>query len=451
MADSSMIKQETSRYLLHNFTPAKALKDAPPKIISRGKGSIVWDIDGKRYIDGMGVIQANHIGHCRKEVIDAIVDQLNSLEFYHLFGFSHEPSIQLAKKIASIAPGDMNTCFFTTGGGDANEAAIKIARQYHRANGQAGRYKVIYQDRGYHGMTFGALSADGNAGHRYDFEPLLPGYIQVPTYYCYRCSFGLEYPTCGLQCAKAIERVIQMAGPGTVSAVMVEPVMGAISGYIVPPNEYLQAVRQICDKYGALLILDEVVTAFGRTGKMFGCDNWKVIPDLMAVAKGLTSAYLPIGAVIMRDKIAEVFYENPVMHGHTFGGHPVSCAAALANLEIIEKENLVDRARDMGAYILGRLKTFSKFPIVGEIRGIGMLFALEIVQNKETRAYFPPEKPIDKYIFETAYNMGLICRNENGIMVLCPPLVITKPEADEMVDILEKAIDKVINDFELLL
>jgi adenosylmethionine-8-amino-7-oxononanoate aminotransferase len=291
----------------------------------------------------------------------------------------------------------------------------------------------------------GSLSANGVTPIRTPFEPLVPGFSHVSPPYCYRCEFGLSYPACDLQCAKAVEQEIVAQGPDTVAAFIAEPVIGS-AGCIPPPPEYFPLVRQICDRHGVLLILDEVICGFGRTGKLFASEHWNVVPDLMTVAKGLGSGYVPIGATIAKNEVYEQFLGDDsatFSHGITFGGHPVACAAALANVEIILREKLAERAAEMGRYLMDGLKQLEKHPIVGEIRGLGMLIGIELVADRQTKRQFPPSARVGQQISAVAWEMGLMVRNNWDIMQLSPPLVLTKEEADRVVDILDRSFAQV--------
>jgi adenosylmethionine-8-amino-7-oxononanoate aminotransferase len=326
------------------------------------------------------------------------------------------------------------------------EAAIKLARQYHEANGEGRRYKVVSLRRAYHGSTVGALSATGwSPGFgvfRRSADPVVPaaGYTNAMPPYCYRCELGLRYPGCELACATTIEQAIFGGDPGLVSCVILEPVM-ATAGCIVPPPGYLAKVREICDRYGVLLISDEVVCGFGRTGRWFGVDHVGVVPDIMVVAKGLTSGYAPMAAAIARREIAD---KLPVFFNvHTYGGHPVSAAAALANIGIIEREHLVENAATVGSYMIGLLEGLRQHPIVGEVRGLGLFMAVELVRDAAGHESFAPEFGVDNQVAAIAREMGLFVRPFGGTIFLAPPLIFTKAQADRAVDILDAALTQV--------
>jgi len=421
------------------------MKGQEPRVIVKAYGSTIVDAAGKEYIDGLAGLFLVNVGHGRKEIHEAIARQLEELEYYSLFmGFSNPPAIKLAQKLAEITPPGLNHSFFVNGGSEAVDTAFKIARQFHLREGKR-RYKVISRRRAYHGVTMGALSANGVTPIRTPFEPLVPGFSHVSPPYCYRCEFGLSYPACDLQCAKAVEQEIVAQGPDTIAAFIAEPVIGS-AGCIPPPPEYFPLVRQICDRHGVLLILDEVICGFGRTGKLFASEHWNVVPDLMTVAKGLGSGYVPIGATIAKNEVYEQFLGDDsatFSHGITFGGHPVACAAALANVEIILREKLAERAAEMGRYLMDGLKQLEKHPIVGEIRGLGMLIGIELVADRQTKRQFPPSARVGQQISAVAWEMGLMVRNNWDIMQLSPPLVLTKEEADRVVDILDRSFAQV--------
>jgi adenosylmethionine-8-amino-7-oxononanoate aminotransferase len=443
MKDAEELKREDARYVWHHVMQMRDIAERGPKIIERGDGALVWDVDGKEYIDGMSGIYTTPIGHNRKEIRDAIYAQAEKLEFYPNFQyFSNVPVVQLAKKLSAITPGNLSVFFFVSGGSEAVDTAFKMARQYHYESGYQKRYKIIALRGGFHGVTFGGLSATGITSYRKKYEPLVPGFRHVPAPFCYRCAFDESYPECGLKCVKALEQQIIFEDPETVAAFIAEPVINPI-GEVVPPKEYLPMVREICDQYGVLMILDEVITAFGRTGKMFGCQHWGVVPDIMTLAKGMASGYQPIGATVTKPEIAGKFYGEDgteLMHGHTFGGHPLACVAAMANIEIIEREDLVERGAKTSEYLFSRLHRLYDHRTVGDIRGKGMLVGIDLVKDKQTKEKYPLTDKVGIRIRERAYELGLICRDQRDVLVIAPPLILTKDQADRIADIFDQAI-----------
>lgn len=441
-AEIQHCKTGAAKYVLYPMGDLARMRREGVRIIVRGEDCHVWDIDGNKYIDGLAGLQVTNIGHGRKEVVEAVVRQMSQIEYWHTFGQANLPMVVLGEKLASMTPGALNVFHFVNSGSEANDTAFKIARQYQRRRGFPLKYKIIYRDRAYHGMTMGATSAAGDKVYRVFHEPLVPGFVRIPNCHCYRCAFHKEYPGCGIECARALERAILEEGPETVAAFIADPVQGSLAGYVPPVPEYIPMVREICSKYDVLYIDDEVITGFGRTGKMFGIENWGVVPDIMVMAKGLSSGYLPIGAVAMKEEIADVLQHGMFFHGMTYGGHPTCAAAALANLGILEREELPRKAAEMEPYVMGKLREFLDFPVVGEVRGIGMMYAVELVKDKAAREPFPPETGFAARVVEAAARRGLLIRvgSLGGSILMCPPLTMTRELADEMLNIVKESI-----------
>jgi adenosylmethionine-8-amino-7-oxononanoate aminotransferase len=419
-----------------------------PLVFTRGEGIYVWDVDGKRYMDSMASgVYAVHVGYGRKAIAKVMEEQASRLHYFCPYGYISEPVIRLGEKLAQLAPGALSITFFTCDGSEAVESAFKIAKQWAYHQGFRRKYKIISRRRAYHGSTMGALAATGTMSPlREIMEPLPPGYRFASAPYCYRCDFGLTYPGCGLMCAKSVEQIILHEGPDNVAAFIGEMVMAA-GGCIVPPAEYWPRIREICSKYGVLLIDDEVVCGFGRTGKFFGVEHFGIEPDIMTMAKSLTSGYSPLGATITRKEIIE---DMPAFwHVHTYNNHPVSCAASLENIRIIEAENLVRNSAEVGKYLLEGLRSLSHHPTVGEVRGLGLLTASEFVKDKTTRERFPEGQGFCGRIMDLALEQGLILRQVEDIIEFCPPLIITKPEVDEMIQITDRAIGQAEKEFGL--
>jgi putrescine---pyruvate transaminase len=407
----------------------------------------VKDLEGRQFIDGLSGLWNVNIGHGRAEIGDAVHEQISRLAFApSFFGFSNLPSIGLAKKLIDMTPPHLTRVFYTSGGSETNESAFKIARYYFKLNGQPERFKIISRHQAYHGVSMGALSATGIQGHRAMAEPLVPGFSFIPAPYCYRCELGLSYPTCELACAKALEQQLLAEGPDTVAAFIGEPVMGA-GGAIVPPPEYWPTIEAICRKYGLLLILDEVITGFGRTGKRFALEHWDLRPDMLSLAKGISSGYVPLGASVITEEIYRDLVEKappgaPFPHGFTYNGHPVACVAALKNLDIMEQEQLIAQAAEVGAYFQDRLRSFLDHPLVGDVRGIGLIAGVELVRDQATKERFEPLGRAGALVTRLAFDRGLICRGILDTIAFAPPLCITKSEVDDVLRVFATALDQ---------
>jgi len=446
--DKGQLKQAAADSIIFHATPRQWLKQAGPWLLERGQGALLYDASGREYLDAMsGGLFAVLAGYGREEIARAMYAQALKLSYTSPASVTSEVTIELARKLAELTPGDLGASFFCNSGSEAVEAAIKLARQYHQAAGEGRRYKVISLRRAYHGATLGALSATGWSPQFQDFrravDPVVPaaGYANAMPPYCYRCELGLTHPSCGLACGTTIEQAILGSDPELVSCVIVEPVMGT-GGCIVPPPGYLARVREICDRHGVLLIADEVVCGFGRTGRWFGVDHFEVVPDIMVVAKGLTSGYAPMAAAITRREIAEkipIFFDI-----HTYGGHPVSAAAALANIEIIEREGLVENSATVGAYMLDLLEGLRAHPTVGDVRGLGLFMAIEL-RDPVRHADFDPSLHIADQVTAVTMQMGLFGPRPLGgtTLVFAPPLIFTKDQARQSVEVLDGALSKV--------
>jgi len=413
-----------------------------------GKGCRVTDSTGKTYIDGFAGLMYKNIGYGRKEIADVAYEQMKKLTSVPTSSPAPatESQVLLAEKLAQITPGSLSKTTYTSGGSESVETAVKIAKAYHKLNGQPGRYKLISRRGTYHGYTHLTMALMAQSPFTAAYEPLVYGVKQVSNVKCYRCDFNLTYPECKLECARELERMILAEGAETVAAVVMDPV--SHSDIVTPPKpEYWPMIRSICDKYGVLLIDDEVVTAFGRTGKMFGTENWDVVPDIMVTAKGITSGYLPLGAVTVKEEVAEKFGAG-FMHIITFGGLPAPCAAALKNIEIIEREKLPENAASVGAYLLEQLKALMKRHVcIGDVRGIGLMTQTELVANRETKEPLPRE--VTPQLRKRVQDNGLIARIRSGMISIFPPLTFTRAEADEAVGIVDKTLTEMEKDGKL--
>jgi adenosylmethionine-8-amino-7-oxononanoate aminotransferase len=420
-----------------------------PAIFVSGEGVHVTDALGNTSIDGMSGLWLKNVGYGRKEIADAAYEQMLNLTYMPL-GTTTEPTIRLAEKISQIAPGDMTRSFFTSGGSEAVETALKLSRAYFKRVGEPNRTKFISRKGSYHGATMGALALGGS--HLYpklDYEPLMPGVFHVPQPLPYRCEFGGETPQeCAELCVNAVEEMIKFQDPETIAAVFAEPISSPM-GCAVPGDNYWPRLREICDRYGVLLIADEVITGFGRTGKMFATEHWGVVPDMMTVAKGITSGYIPMGGCITRGEISDAFIGSQkasFKHVITFGGHPVAAAAALKNIEIMEEEGMVENAAKQGAYLLDGLNEMKeKYQMIGDVRGLGLFCGLELVADRETKEYFPAEADLANRITQGFAENGLLLRGGDRMNV-APPLCITSSEVDDLVTIMDKVFDQVSKD-----
>jgi adenosylmethionine-8-amino-7-oxononanoate aminotransferase len=424
-----------SHLILHRTT-AKEIEQGIP-IITKGEGVHVFDQEGKKYLDFVaGVTRPVHVGFGRKDLAQAAYDQMCKLAYFTPSQFTNEPAIRLAEVLAEITPPSINRFLFECDGSEAVESAMKIAKHYHYFKGEKQRYKVISRKGAYHGVNgYGVRALGIVMPMRQIMEPLAPGGIFAESPYCFRCPYQLNYPDCNLKCARDIEKLIEFENPELVSALIGEPIQQGFGAYS-PPKEYWPIVREICDRYGVLLIIDEVICGFGRTGKMFGIEHFNIQPDIMTMAKGITSGYVPLGAVGCSDKVWEPI--EVLMHLHTYGNHPVSCATGIKNIEIIKKEGLVDNSRKMGDYLLAGLKTLEKYPIVGEARGTGLWAAIDFTSDKKTRAVLPGVHMNN--VIERARKMGLIIKTMGHALEFAPPLVIQKSEIDEALGIIEACI-----------
>ncbi|MBR9868864.1 MAG: aspartate aminotransferase family protein [Oceanospirillales bacterium] len=409
--------------------------------IVKGDGNYVQNREGQWLVDGVGGLWNVNVGHNRTEVKDAIKAQLDELEYFQIFdGVTHPRVKELSDLIIEMTkPEGMARVMFSSGGSDAVETALKISRQYWKAVGQAQRYKFISLKQGYHGVHFGGASVNGNTVFRTNYEPVLPGCVHIDAPWLYRNPWNCEDPEeLGQLCAKQLEAEIIFQGPETVAAFIAEPVQGA-GGVIVPPANYWPLIREVCDKYGVLLIADEVVTGFGRSGSMFGVRGWGVAADIQCFAKGINSGYIPLGATVINERVAQGIescenFSGAVMHGYTYSGHPVACAAALASLKIVQDEDLPGNAAVQGADLLTKLQSsLGDFPSVGEVRGKGLMVAIDLVTDKKSRTPVDPLSGFANQIAAVALREGVIARPVGTKIIISPPLTIGTEEVDKMV------------------
>ncbi len=445
---ASSLQEKAKRHLWMHFTRMSAYDHAEVPILVKGDGCYVYDEHGKRYLDGLSALFCVNAGHGRAEIADAMAAQAKELAFFTNWSYAHPQAIELAARVAGLAPEHMNRVFFTSGGSEAVESALKLCRTYHKQKGEPGRYKLIAREIAYHGTTMGALTATGIPDLRAPFEPLAPGGHHVPNTNSYHWPEGRD----PLWAADAIEEKILFEGPETVSCVILEPVQNA-GGCFTPQEGYWQRVREICDKYGVLLISDEVICSWGRLGHYFGAQRYDYAPDLITTAKGLTSAYSPMGAVIASDKVAEPFMEgkNMFVHGLTFGGHPVSAAAAMANLDIFEREDLCGHVLEKEGEFRSMLDGLRDIPIVGDVRGAGFFHSIELVKDQDTKASFDEDESeslLRGYLSGALYENGLICRADDRgdpVIQLSPPLISDTEQFAEIEGVLRKVLSEAAN------
>lgn len=439
-----------ARHLWMHFTRMGSVDADHLPVIERGEGCWLFDQHGRKYLDALAGLFTSQLGHGRVELAEAAAAQASKLAYFPIWGYAHQPAVELAARLAEISPGDLNRVFFTASGSEAVETAWKLARQYHALNGEPGRYKVISRNLAYHGTTMGSLALTGLPSIKAAFEPGTPGAFHVPNTNRYRPWIeGLSDEEFGRITADQIERVIQMEGPQTVAAVFLEPLQNA-GGCFGPPPGYFERVREICDEHGVLFVSDEVICAYGRLGEMFGSDRYGYQPDIITSAKGLTSGYSPLGAVLVSDRIMEPFLADRTafLHGITFGGHPVSCAVALANLDIFEREDVLGQVRTNAPLFRATLDRVQEAcPMVGDVRGDGFFWALELVTDRATKGEFTPsetEELIRGFLSPRLFEEGLLCRADDRgdpVLQFSPPLVMGAEEFEVM----ESALIKVLN------
>ena len=444
---TSDLQELAKRHLWMHFTRMGAYEEgAEVPVIVRGEGCYVYDEHGKRYLDGLSALYCVNVGHGRAELGEAGARQAKELGFYTNWSYAHPRSIELAARIAELAPGDLNRVFFTSGGSEAVESAWKLAKAYHAARGEPRRHKLISRKLAYHGTSMGALTATGLTPLREPFEPLTPGGVHVPNTNSYRWQEDRD----PLWAADAIEEAIAFEGPETVAAVILEPVQNG-GGCFVPQDGYFQRVREICDRHGVLLISDEVICSWGRIGHWFGCERFGYEPDMITTAKGITSAYAPLGAVIASDRVAEPFLHGKAIfnHGFTFGGHPVACATALANIDVIEREDLCGHVLENEGRLRAMLESLQRdIPIVGDVRGAGYFHAIELVKDKDTKETFDAkeaEELLRGFLSGELYRRGLICRTDDRgdpIVQLSPPLIAGEEQFEEIESILRPVLSE---------
>ncbi|WBQ05358.1 aspartate aminotransferase family protein [Kribbella sp. CA-293567] len=447
-ADFARLQQSSRDHLWMHFTRMGSYQTSEVPIIVRGDGAYIYDARGKRYLDGLAGLFVSQLGHGRTELAEAAAKQASELAFMPLWSYAHPKAIELAERLAGYAPGDLNRIFFTSGGGEAVETAWKLAKNYFRLTGKPMKHKVISRAIAYHGTTHGALSITGLPELKQQFEPLVPSTFRVPNTNLYRAPIHADDSIAfGRWAADQIAVAIENEGPDTVAAVFLEPVQNA-GGCFPPPPGYFERVREICDQYDVLLVSDEVICAFGRLGHMFGAERYGYQPDMITCAKGLTSGYSPLGAMIASDRLMEPFLrENASFaHGYTFGGHPVSAAVALTNLDIFERENINEHVRDTEGEFRATLEKLLDLPLVGDVRGDGYFYGIELVKDKATKETFDNEESerlLRGFLSKALLDAGLYCRADDRgdpVIQLSPPLICDQTHFDEMEQILRAVL-----------
>ena len=447
MVDTPSIP-DVSRLVLDFMQMQEFAQD--PFVIAEGDGIRVRTTDGREFIDGLSGVFTVSLGHGNRPIIDAMTAQLNRLAFAPPLHGTNPVAIELADELIRFAPPGFGAVKFVSGGSEATEAAMKMARQYHVNTGHARKYKLIAKYGAYHGATMGALSAGGGWERKSVFEPLLGHVLHVHPPYCYRCPYGKKYEDdCGITSADVIEKTILAEDPETVAAVIMEPISISSAGFVVPPKEFFQRLRETCDRHNVLLIFDEIITGFGRLGTNFGADYYGVVPDLIACGKGMSSGYAPLAAVLIQERINRAFLGTAkerveFHHGHTFGGNPVACAAGLAALRQIVEQDLVGHARRMGERMRERLEAMkATYPMIGDVRGAGLLQGMELVADRDTREPYGPDVKPGKRVERAARERGLIFRCSPEYVAFSPPLISTPADIDEMCDILDASLAEV--------
>ncbi|MBO9578228.1 MAG: aspartate aminotransferase family protein [Microbacteriaceae bacterium] len=460
VAEAAALQQKAKDHLWMHFSRQEALATGSVPIITRGDGHYIWDAQGKRYFDGISGLFTVNLGHGRRRLGEAAARQVDELGYFPVWGYAHPRAIELADRLAAMAPGDLNRVFFTQGGGDAVETAFKLAKQYYKLIGKGTKHKVISRSIAYHGTPHGALSITGIPGYKMPFEPLVPGAIKVPNTNWYRrheSGFvwngkGDEEVRFGMWAADMIEQAILMEGPDTVAAVFLEPVQNG-GGCFTPPTGYLQRVKEICDRHDVIFVADETITGFGRIGDTFAMSKYGVAPDIITCAKGMSSGYAAIGAAIISDELHEPFETGTTsfLHGYTFGGHPMSAAVALEALDIYEEEQTNAHVREHSPLFRQTLERLKDLPIVGDVRGDGYFFGIELVKDRDTRETFDDEESerlLRGFLSKALWDAGLYCRSDDRgdpVVQVAPPLTSGPAEFDEIEGILRAVLTEALD------
>ena len=426
-------------------------------VIVRGKGVFLYDRMGREYLDAVGGIAVVSIGHGVPEVIEAMQMQADQVAFVHGGSFANEPAMAFAEELASWAPPGLERVLLLSGGSEATETAMKLAHQYHLERGKPRKHRIISRWTSYHGNTIGALSMSGRTAWRKEFTPYLQNFPKIHPPYCYRCPYGQSYPDCGISCAEDLERVIRLEGAEDIAAFIAEPVIGTSAAGVTPPPEYYPRIREICDQHDILFIADEVITGVGRTGKNFGIEHWGVTPDIITTAKGLSSGYVPLAAVILHEKVYNAIAERSghMTQGFTYSGHPLCSKVGLTVLNYIKAHDLVAQAARVGHHLLRRLESLTRYPIVGDVRGTGLLLGVEFVADQATKRPFPPERGVTRQIVEACLAEGVMVVPGMGGMIdgaagdhiqISPPYIFSEANVEQLGNALETSIQNVMRE-----
>jgi adenosylmethionine-8-amino-7-oxononanoate aminotransferase len=443
--EAAALQDLAKRHLWMHFTRMGAYAEADVPIIVRGDGCYVWDEHGNRYLDGLSSLFCSNLGHGRADIAQAGADQARELDYFSIWSYAHPAAIELAARVAELAPGDLDRVFFTSGGSEAVESALKLARAYHKATGNPNKTKVVAREIAYHGTSLGALSATGVPALRTPFEPLTPGGVHVANTNVYRLPEGVSPSSL----AEAVRERILFEGPDTVGAVIMEPVQNA-GGCFTPPDGYFQRIREICDEFDVLMISDEVICSWGRLGEWFGAQRYDFQPDMITTAKGITGAIAPLGAVIASDRVAAPFVDGDktFLHGFTFAGHPISCAVSLAALDAYERDGVLDNVRRHEGRFRAMLESLRDIPIVGDVRGAGYFHAIELVKDRDTKESFDDDEAetlLRGYLSGELFRRGLICRADDRgdpVVQLSPPLIAGPEQFEEIEAVLRPVLEE---------
>jgi adenosylmethionine-8-amino-7-oxononanoate aminotransferase len=441
------LEADDKKYIWHPFTQMQDYEEMEPVVIERGEGASLIDIYGRRYLDGVSSLWVTVHGHCRREIDEAIVAQVKKISHSTLLGLSHPLAIELAKRLVAITPPGLERVFYSDNGSTGCEVALKMAFQYWHHRGEKERNRFISFTNAYHGDTLGAVSVGGIDLFHEAFRPLLFPVFQATAPYCYRCPLGLTWPTCGIECLGSLERTLEDHHE-EVAALIIEPLVQGAAGMITQPPGFLPQVRELCSRYGILMIADEVAVGFGRTGTMFACDHEGVSPDFMVLAKGITGGYLPLAATLTTEEVYRAFLAEhhefkTFFHGHTYTGNPLACAAGLANLEVFAKDKTLERLAPKIDLLSRRLKEFKDLPKVGDVRQQGFMVGVELVADTKTKAPFPPHEKVGIMVTLEARRRGVIIRPLGDTIVIMPPLGIAEGELEELIAVIYQSIKTV--------